>query len=222
VRASLAQASTTAELNAAASAEAKRITGRDVKFDMAGSDVQVAREHAEGILHGLQKYPSTDVEFVGTYGPNSNAPKMLELTLHSDSYAVTMGSSIYFNNKFGANESSYRNALTREPPTRSQIPRDPRGVALHEFGHRVSEYGMAEGAAGVTAERSAAKAHETPASHVTQHVSLYATSSDHELAAEAFADVMLNGSAASALSSSIVSVLQESYVFAGGKLGGEG
>ena len=59
VRETLAEASTIEEINAAASTEAKRITGRDIPFDMTGSDPQIAREHCEGVLQGLERFPRT-------------------------------------------------------------------------------------------------------------------------------------------------------------------
>jgi len=60
VRSSLTEAKTISQINAAASTEARRITGRNIHFDMTGSDPQTAREHSEGVLRGLERFPGAN------------------------------------------------------------------------------------------------------------------------------------------------------------------
>ena len=64
VREELVGASTIEEINTAASAEAKRITGRDIPFDMTGSDLTTAKEHSEGIMRGLERFPDARLDRV--------------------------------------------------------------------------------------------------------------------------------------------------------------
>lgn len=64
VREALAGHETAEAVGTAAAAEAKRITGRDIDFDLAGSDPQIAAEHAEGILRGLERFPTTGLKAV--------------------------------------------------------------------------------------------------------------------------------------------------------------
>lgn len=210
VRESLANAEDVEAIGTAAAAEAKRITGRDISFDFAGSDPQIAREHAEGVLQGLERYPGTRLDRVGAYGPGSRST----VAGNEDAYAVTIGGgSIYFNNRHAANPAQYRADLSGEPPLRSQIARDPRGVALHEFGHVVADGGAAGHAGAIVAERAAAAAGDTVKLHVAANISSYATASAAELGAEAFADVMLNGGNASRLSREIVDIENEAAGF---------
>jgi hypothetical protein len=69
VRDSLASAGNLSELSTAAKREARRITGRDISFRFKGSELQVAKEHAEGVLMGLERFPKAPLRAVTTYGP---------------------------------------------------------------------------------------------------------------------------------------------------------
>lgn len=76
VRDSLAGAGSIEELNAAATAEARRITGRDIPVDMTGADLQVAKEHLEGIMQGLDRFPEATLTGVYSYGPGAAKTSM--------------------------------------------------------------------------------------------------------------------------------------------------
>lgn len=200
VRQSLADASTTAEVSAAASAEAKRITGRDIQFSMEGSDVQIAREHSDGVLDGLERYPDAGLDRVRTADLGAYPG-------HEDAWAGTVrGDEIIFNSKYASNPEMYRRTLAESHASGHLVTDNPKGVAVHEFGHVLFHPGAGGFAGQVTAQRAATDAGESVSVHVEHHVSRYATSSGYELGAEAFTDVMLNGSDASALSHQIVEI----------------
>lgn len=199
VRDALANAQTTRDVAAAAADEAMRITGRDIMFSMEGSDVQVAREHCEGVLQGLERYPKVELDRVVT--ASMPDPRL------EDAWAVTIGGSqIRFNRRYASDPELYRRSLAEAHASGHMVPDDPRGVAIHEFGHALFHPGAGGHAGGVLAERAAAKAGESTSALVARHISRYAASDGFELGAEAFADVMLNGRDASALSHEIVDI----------------
>ncbi len=201
---------TTAEIGAAASTAAKEITGRDISFDFDGSDPDVARDHAEGILRGLEEFPGVAVTHVGTYGPGGG---------DQEAYAFTRGSEIYFNNRYGSDPDFYDEMLSGDGDAGALTAATRQGVALHEFGHVLVEQsgsfrGQVAGAAYDSAVSQAKQAGAT-GSHVREFiaegVSDYASTSVNEYAAEAFADVMWNGSRASPLSRSGYDIAVDSY-----------
>lgn len=202
VRDALAKAGTAEEVGAAASAEAKRITGRVIPFDMAGSDPQIAREHAEGILRGLEKYPDTDL-----YSVKQGGDALIEAT---GAHAVYERHQITFTNAAQAGgPDAYRQSIAEMHDSGHGVPAGPMGVALHEFGHAMMARGAGGFAGQVLAEQAAAEKGRSVSEHVRQEISSYAASSGYELGAEAFADVMLNGRKASRLSKQIVSIEEE-------------
>lgn len=216
VRAALKRASTIEELNTAAAGEAKRITGRDIEFDLAGQDLQVAREHAEGVLRGLENYPDADLAFVGSYGPGgSRGPMARQLEAeNSGAYAVTAGSAVYFNNLTAARPNTYRSSLERAELDGDLVSGSPTGVALHEFGHVVmagSDAGVSDAVMETARSMATSKGQDTQ-HYIAERVSNYATESVNELGAEAFADVMSFGSDASPLSRAIVDTMDSLYV----------
>jgi hypothetical protein len=200
VRDTLAGAESIGQINAAAAAEAKRITGRDIAFDLDG-DPQLAKEHAEGVLRGLERYPKTPLDRVIQGGSKYAEDQEAWAETSSD------GSVIAFTNdaqRLGPD--SYRADLKTAQDGGHLVAGTPMGIAMHEFGHaaansyrlngwannKASEYAEIE--MGTTDVRAAA----------TRAISRRAGENDHEMAAEAFADVMLNGSNASGMSTLIV------------------
>lgn len=206
VRGSLRDAKTTDEVSAAASAEALRITGRETRFDMTGSDVQLAREHSEGVLQGLERYPGTKVSTVRMGNDIVGG--------EGEAIAATLGDGagghvIVFSHdaqKYGA--ASYRADLKQEQQYGFQVTGTPRGTALHEFGHAAANQyrlnGRADNKAGQYAEIDMNMRGNTREA-IGKSISRYASTSSHELSAEAFADVMTNGDKASGMSRLIVS-----------------
>ncbi len=204
VRRALADASATQQLDAAAGAEAKRITGRDVEFDFTGSDVQLAREHAEGVLQGLERYPGTALSRVsvgdlpdGVLGRCQPDGRSSEI-IFSRAASSPEGSQAYRDELAAAGE--------RRRMGRTIVAGTPTGTALHEFGHAVANgYHLNSGAGGRAREFADSRGDRDQRRFILGgEVSRRALENDHELAAEAFADVMANGSKASGLSKAIV------------------
>ena len=197
VRPSLAEATTSEQVGVAAAAEAKAITGRDIAFDMAGSDPQIAREHAEGVLQGLERFPDAPLGSVGTYGPGASPTSPQR---RASSFAVTdpANNSIYFNNRYAGNPPAYRDAVNKSRNEFS-VATDPRGVALHEFGH-VMTHGRTEDAVLDHVEGEAEKLFTVSSVLAASRISSRASENKAEMAAEVFADVMINGSDASQVS----------------------
>lgn len=225
VRGALAGASTTQELNVAAMAEMKRITGRDIPVDMAGQDLQLAKENLEGIAQGLERFPDASLVGVYSYGPGAAKTNMGgEIArLHSDASAVTQAhgvmedgkvvvkSNVYFNNRYSKDPAGYRAAKLETHDTGYLVTGTPTGTALHEFGHVVVNQTSSKRAAYDAAVDLADKAGATPRTFITRHVSGYASEDMGEFAAEAFADVMTNGSSASLVSKAAFDVIESAY-----------
>lgn len=223
VRGSLASASTTKEIGAAATAEAKRITGRDIPFNLEGADPQLAREYAEGVLQGLERFPEAPLMGVTTYGDQHPFARQ-----HPTAFAVTQGVGLVENGRFSMQSTIYFNtgrqyadpaalrALKMEShESGHNVTSSPRGTALHEFGHVLTQGGGPSAASARNVydravERADALGY-APRTYITRQVSQYASSSMAEFAAEAFADVMLNGAGASDLSQDVFGVIEEAY-----------
>jgi hypothetical protein len=217
MRPSLRDAKTTDEVSAVVAAEASSITGRQVRCDMTGSDPQIAREHGEAVLQDLEMFPQAQVSSIRTYGPGSRS------TLHSatDAYAVTRHGNldeIAFNTEFAGNPEKYRASLKSNAETGWLSVPTPAGVAHHEFGHVVAHH---------TATATASKKHVTmkakaagvkPSALARDQISDYAVTNPHELAAEAFADVVTRGGDASPLSQDIFALIDGGYRYQAGEL----
>lgn len=213
VRDALAGHETAEAVGGAAEAEAKRITGRDIEFDLAGSDPQLAAEHAEGILRGLERYPNTPLERV-QQGGNAYAEG-------EEAWAATSpsGRVITFTDdaqRYGAD--SYRQDLKDSKSERYLATGTPMGVALHEFGHAAANsYGLngwANGRAGDYAEIEMGMRNTQVGEAAGKAISRRAAENNHELSAEAFADVMVNGAKASGMSRDIVAKFDDEVRYA--------
>lgn len=212
VRQLLSQAQDAPAVSRAFEAEAARITGQHIPASLVG-DVQTAREHAEGILRGLERFPEADLRGVET------------ATLSASSYAEAEDGIIRFSADYTAEgaRDDYLAALAKDESRHwlADGTASPTGVALHEFGHvvdieTVGEVGHAEITALVDA--AAAKAGVDSEALIKFDVSRYAAEGrdTRELAAEAFGQVMAMGDAAPQLSRDIYDVLRRDYV-AGGR-----
>ena len=200
VREELSGATTAQEVSAAAAAEAKRITGRDIEFDFAGSDPGIAKEHAEGILRGLERYPKTKLDRVamsdlpeGTFGRT--------LTINGERSVIVFGTDAQ---RYGA--AGYRGDLKNAEQSGEIVARSPMGVALHEFGHAAAnQYGLNGWANNRANQYAEIEMGSTDTSgSIRKAISHRATENNSELSAEAFADVMTNGEKASGMSKLIV------------------
>ena len=205
IRESLAQAQSVKDVAAATRREAKALGAPDFRFDLQGHDLQTAREHAEGILRGLERFPDVRV-WVHHYAHDFIlAP-----------YAQTRGWSIAFNTKWAntAGREKYLDALRSDlregfhPASTST----PIGVATHEFAHAAT-FGMDElfTATKELIQRRALAEGVTPIELIRSEIGGYAAKEVHELVAEALADAILAGEQASRLSQEILGLFESTY-----------
>jgi hypothetical protein len=242
VRQVLLNARTVEDVARTLSSEAERITGRPLRASMNG-DLEVAREHAEGILTMMERFPETDLSdvLIGQRGK------------FDDAYAWTSlhrGGPISFN-EFWTESPTYRGALrggiegwnrprpdplgSGEIPGKGWFPRNtgvPVHVAIHEFAHTLTlttldgdalsrsvEKLVEKRRIAMTAERDAERRRQglvargpmTSREIIGTEVSEYAVGDIRELMAEAVADVIRNGQAASELSRGIYDIVQKAY-----------
>ncbi len=219
VRQVLVDAKTVGQVQWAFLEETRRIRGvmldpRDVDFSRAS--VQTMREHAEGILRGLERFPDAhlrgasvadlaDARYAQTSGPD---------VMFSRRWSSTVSRQRYLQSLKGDVDAGFHFAGSESPIT----------TALHEFGH-ILDFGgdqlalrrrvkqiVADYAseAGIDVAEAAARISRYSAEHVS------------ELIGEAFADVMVNGERASILSRRVFAEIEDSYRAAGGTVRGAG
>lgn len=221
VRDSLTAAATTADVSAVLASEATAITGRTIRADMTGSDVQIAREHAEGILQGFEQYPQTQLEQIITYGPGSGRPEVVPANVDdafaaagdapTDSTMTVYLNTVAFNNEYAADPQRYRDTLAAGERAGELIPGSPRGVALHEFGHHLADQTRTTAISRSVAAREVVTVGDELTAAIRRQVSDYALTDTGELAAEAFAEVMVRGPGASKISQAIVAEIDARY-----------
>lgn len=229
VRASLMQAQTVDEVRKAFLAEWSAILrdnglvgapqGRFWKL----SDVQTAREHAEGVLRGIERFPQL---------PVAVSHKVMGGTTyaHADEYVIR------FNNYWAQRRDDYLESLRLAGSANSQgVPwhpmsiSSPQGIAAHEFGHvlhRALTPLVPDSTSGILVFRFDTKIVDEVRQIVAKmatdrgvdyrdlvrvEIGGYATQTPDELIAEAFADALVNGEAASPLSRQIFQLLVDGY-----------
>lgn len=207
VRQVLADATTVRRLEKAFTAEAERITGRRVPADFFNQELETAREHAEGVLRGLERFPDVQTQIFGI---------AVERTPYA--HTVIADGSIGFNRYFAGpgRRNLYLAGLERDVARGFHIAStaSPVGVAIHEFGHALAiRQGIDTLAPHVSRVISdlADQAGLHPAVFVERTLGRYAVSHLDETIAEAFADTVLNGERATLLSRRIFDVLEASY-----------
>ena len=232
VRDALAGAGTIGAISRAAAAEAKRITGRDILFEMDGSDPQTAREHAEGVLQGLERFPAANLGRVSVarLGPTTYAHADGNTIVFNSTYASRAGRAEYLKSLAvdvrGWDEGLqvYGISALKMSGFHTRNSGSPTAVALHEFGH-VMDIATTHRRSGPRVDEIVQRATKreqakqtVPGSPVSgsgdlvlRTVSGYAMTNRTELIAEAFTDVMVNGSGASSVSRDIFGVLEDSY-----------
>lgn len=237
IRQVLLDARTTGAVDRAFEAEAARITGRtgaqQIRAHFEGS-AATAREHAEGLLRGLERFPDANLRYV-TLGRT-----------RASSYAEAHGDRILFNYEWSRPDArkSYLESLARGSSRVREFGEDglpgfhpagtgsPAAIALHEFGHVLDIATMAERIApdvkALVRARAAVMPEGLPPwvqkawgpeTLIKREISGYATTNTVELVAEAFSDVMVNGPAASQLSRDIFDLLEAEYRKGGFKMG---
>jgi len=240
IRPLLASAKSTAEVERILTAEMQRLTGQRPAVVLTGMSSETAREVGEGILRGVERFPQADLRQVVTYAHR-------DPTLYAQ-HDSTLGA-IEFNEHRASLRGRESALQMLAKDTSGDIPWHPRGtgnwtgIAVHEFGHAVDigTVGQrirsqvdallvrraAERDADLAARRAARELIE-PEDFIAgggvdglirREISEYATRDGKELIAEAFADVLMNGPAASQLSREVFDLLEAEYRKGGRRIG---
>jgi hypothetical protein len=171
-RQSLQDAKTTEEISRVATDEALDATGHKIPIDLRGSDPEIAREYAEGILRSLEQFPWARLTSVATYGTRDSAyPAVksrgpLGVTVHDtdtgDNHILLDAT---------PSHSRLSDLLAMVHGEGALVAIDPQGLAVHEMGHVLehSSFGDVQGP------------------YWAPDISLYAQSDHNEAFAEAFA-----------------------------------
>lgn len=211
VRGALRTARSTDDIAAAFEDEARAITGRDIPADFTGAAPTTAREYAEGLLRGLERFPDATFERA-LIGEASDFPDPADYA-HAD----IEDNLIRFNPALSgaADRERVIDALHMDEVDRWVVPGSGNavGIALHEYGHILDQVALGNR---VAAKVKAILLDEVmssgePTEVLVSRVSRYALQDRRELVAEAFTDVMLNGDNAADLSKRIFGALEDEY-----------
>ena len=237
VRPALAAAGTLAGVEKAFRAEYRRLTGRRVATNSHG-DVQTAREHFEGLLRGVERFPGVNLTAVGR-GTKPHYAQAITQSGGRGHLTVVGGGSgrVEFNEAFTGDRQKYLDSLAADVKAgwHPAGTASPVSIGAHEFGHvldvgtlgeairpdlqrlifrRATERDQALDALRAAGQPMSAEdfiAGRGAEGLMRREVGEYALKNHSELVAEAFADVMVNGPAASRLSREIVDLLEAEY-----------
>ncbi len=218
VRRELADAKTVDEINSVATVIANKATGRkDIRFDLTGADPQIARETAEGIIRGFERYPKSPASQIGTFGPGGaiDDPRINETMAHGGAVGRDRALLI-FNVKSLGDPVKYRKDIKAGFNAKRYVTENPMDIALHEFGHSIDENFTKAGAKPLAVreylkDRGKSAKGGVYKETVRSEISGYAAESPSEMGAEAFADVMINGENASELSRRVFRAIDDGY-----------
>lgn len=242
VRPVLAATRTRAQVADVMRAEYQRITGRTLNTVEFHGAVQTAREHAEGLLRAAERFP--DVNLVSVTRGNSTAYAQAEtwagLPATKTLPAIPSGGRISFNDLWTRDRARYLDSLNNDVG-RGWHPagtNSPMAAAVHEFGHVLDLSALSAATRDDMRALIFRRATQrdllldagpiSPADFVAgrgaeglirREIGEYALKNESELVAEAFADVIVNGPAASRLSREIVDLLEAEYRRGGRRAG---
>lgn len=178
-------------------------------------DLDTAREHAEGLLRGVERFPLVPIEVRPTTVPGTFYAR------------TTGGRTVEIAERWSGDRPAYLTSIQQATmPDAGGIRWHPAGtgspqaIALHEFGHALTDYLSRRIGAGrplvwsrirETVRIYAAERGLSDDRLIEREISMYAASNTDELIGEAFADAMVNGDAASPLSRRIMAVLVDEY-----------
>lgn len=224
IRTALAEAPDTISVEIALGREIQRLTGHTVPVNFGpDADVDTAREHAEGILRVLERYPSIGLLAVDWNDSRSGG-------IPAEQHAQAGAGVIKFNLAWAtsARRAEYLRVVQAGAVWTDTRPGwHPRNsgtlasTSIHEMAHLLHE------TAGEAVTRDVAKLVAELAQRdgvladdlIARQVSRYSNRSIEELIAEAVTDVLLNGDRASELSTGIVAILDARYARLGGRIG---
>jgi len=208
LRPALAKARTTRKVEQVFLAEARRLTGRDIPAKFHHHDVDIAADHAEGILRVLEEFP--DVE-IASIRPAMHAN-------HPNAYAVALTGSreLLLNPRYATDSVGYRESLRRAGGARFHLRGEttPVGTGAHEMAHLVHhQYDPVELRRTVSRliEDQADAAGMDIVSYVKQEIGDYAVKHIDEMIAAAVADALTSGAAASRLSQGVLRLMKDQY-----------
>jgi GNAT superfamily N-acetyltransferase len=205
LRIGLRRAKTPEEVTRAFQVEAKRITGRDVLADFDDQELGIAKAHAEGALRVLREFPDGDVIYVSQYHPES---------IYASTHVGT--GVVGFNADLSLDATLYRAKLENDRLRRYHLRAmaDPAGISAHETMHRIhfthDPYWMRERTSRLLDDLSEAAGLPLP-EYIEREIGGYALNSMDELIAEASADAIMSGPAASELSQGVLRLMREAY-----------
>lgn len=199
IRQRLVKAKTTADISRSASAEARRITGRDIEFDLGELDPALSREGSEALLRGLERYPEVNLTRVATWNRDDGTfATNLDLN-HGEAQQMRFNIDMH---RYGVD--AFRQDLRDKRTFHDMTVNTPMGVAFHEFGHAAANhYGLNDIAIEI-AQQQARDAGVELYSLITGYLGRYGNTNERELSAEVFADFMLRGKHASPLTLAVM------------------
>ena len=219
VRSSLLRARTDRELIAAWQGEMRAITGRDIIVQLPpDASVLTMREHAEGVLQMLERFPEARLRKISWYdqgSPEYAHVKTGTATLEFNARWASTAQRRAYLAQLRHDVSGWDDAAGPGYGWSVRGGRMPQATSWHEMAHILSIETLggklkAE-AMRITLRRQVADALPDMESIVRRDVSGYATKNMEELIAEAVTDVMANGPRASLLSRELYDMVAREY-----------
>lgn len=214
-------AGTPAKVATKFAAEWKRITGRDIEVEVPkGASGATLREHYEGLLRAAERFPFVDVGRVDWWdNPAGEYAQILAQAggrpslQFGGSWLGTTARTRYLKSLLNDADAGW------SPPGFSS----PATVALRQFGRILHRHSEVDGDAVAALVKAALRRHAEAGDHrdaggdllqslaAREGVSGTASNGVDDLVADAFADVLLNGPRASALSREVFDILEDGY-----------
>lgn len=219
VRSSLLRARTDRELIAAWQGEMRAITGRDIIVQLPpDASVLTMREHAEGVLQMLERFPEARLRKISWYDTASTEYAHVKVGTATLEFNARWASTAMRRDYLASlrhDVSGWDDAAGPGYGWSVRGGRVPQATSWHEMAHILSIETLggklkAE-AMRITLRRQVADALPDMESIVRRDVSGYATKNMEELIAEAMTDVMANGPRASLLSRELYDMVAREY-----------
>jgi len=206
LRPALARARSIRKVEQAFQREVKRLTGRDIPVDFHGQAVDIAADHAEGMLRVLTEFPDTPLSEIQT---GIAARKVY-------AQAWVEAGRVDFDVRMAGHSSLYRATMRRDAANGFHMrgASTPAGTGAHELAHVVHHhYDSLDLNRKVSRllDDLSAEAGLDVASYVQRELGGYALKHIDEMIAEAVSDALMSGAAASRLSREVLDLLRQNY-----------